>query len=353
MNRQLDIPGTAELARTGPAVDKVRAVMRALERVEEPKAKSTQKAYKAARERYGLWCSDFGVEPFPLTPYQLIGHLEWLSGLTTRFGTTTAPSSVRQAMAALCTMDRWQRITPEDPAPLTIAASPIVQRWLDNWGKENPVAPRKRAPVVSRSQLLRIVDTLSRPPTPSPMWAARAMRCDRDRALWLVGIGGALRVADLAGLSVDDVSVDDRGLLLTLRKRKQDQHGKSQSVGIEHARTLELCPVRAWLAWLEHRGSWRGPAFCGVQRSGELSGEPLTTRSIQRLLVDSAARAEVSVSGHSLRRTLATTSVRLGHRRDVIQRHGGWRRTDSMTPYFHIEDAWEDNVTRGLFDGER
>lgn len=352
MHRQLEIPGTSDVVPTGPAVDKVRAVIRALERVEAPKSKSTQKAYEKARERYGAWCDDFGVEPFPLTPVQLIGHLEWLSSLTTRTGETTAPSSVRQAMAALSTMDRWQRVTPEDPAPVSIAKSPIVQRWLGHWAGENPVAPRKRAPVISRAQLLRVVDTLSKP-TPGAAPKSHGARAARDRALWLVGIGGALRVAELAALTVDDVSETERGLLVVLRKRKQDQQGKSQTLGIEHARTLELCPVRAWLAWLEHRGTWRGPAFCGVQRSGELSGEALYTRSVQRILTESAARAEVSVSGHSLRRTLATTAVRLGHRRDVIQRHGGWARTDSMTPYFAIEDAWEDNVTRGLFDDGR
>ena len=258
MNRQLEIPGTSELAQVGPAVELVRAVMRALERVEEPHAKSTKVAYRKARERYGSWCEAFGIEPFPLTPLQLIGHLEYLGSLQTRLGEPMAPSSVRQAMAALCSMDRWQRVTPDDSNPRSIAESPMVQRWLHHWAKDHPVAPRRRAPIVSRPQLLRILDTI-REPTPGAAAKSYATRFARDRALWLVGIGGALRVADLSALAVDDVSEDDRGILLTMRKRKQDQHGKGQVVGIEYARTLELCPVRAWKAWLELRGTWRGP----------------------------------------------------------------------------------------------
>lgn len=349
LNRQIDIPGTAELVRLGPAVDKVRAVMRALERVEKPYAEATKAAYETARERYAVWCDDFKVEPFPLTPLQLIGHLEWLSTLTTRTGQPTAPSTVRQTMAALCSMDRWQRTTPEDPNPRSIAEGPIVQRWLTHWGKSHPIAPRKQAPIVGRGQLLRIIDTLQKP-TPGAAAKGFLVRASRDRAIWLVGIGGALRVGDLCSLAVTDVVEEERGLLITLRKRKADQLGRAQTVGIEHARTLELCPVRAWRAWVALRGTWSGPAFCGVLRSGNLSGEALYTRSLQRILKETAARAEVDVSGHSPRRTLATTALRNGRARHVIQRHGGWSRSDSMTSYFSIEDAWEDNVTRGLFD---
>src|SRR5688572_10763849 len=119
-------------------------------------------------------------------------------------------------------MDRWQRRTPQDENPRSIAESPLVQRWLGHWAKTHPIAPRKQAPVVSRSQLLRIIDTIATP-TPGAAPKSHATRAARDRALWLLGIGGALRVSDLSYLAVSDVAEEPRGLLVTMRKRKADQ----------------------------------------------------------------------------------------------------------------------------------
>ena len=67
----------------------------------------------------------------------------------------------------------------------------------------------------------------------------------RNRAILLAGFGGALRRSEIVGLDVGDLEfVDGRGVVLTVRRSKTDQHGagrRSRS-GAPTTRTCALPP---------------------------------------------------------------------------------------------------------------
>jgi integrase len=46
---------------------------------------------------------------------------------------------------------------------------------------------------------------------------------DRDRTLILIGFAGALRRSELVGIDVEDVTEDESGLRVTIRRSKTDQ----------------------------------------------------------------------------------------------------------------------------------
>ena len=55
----------------------------------------------------------------------------------------------------------------------------------------------------------------------------------RNRAILLAGFGGALRRSEIVGLDAGDVElVDGKGVVLTVRRSKTDQHGAGQAVAI-------------------------------------------------------------------------------------------------------------------------
>ena len=59
----------------------------------------------------------------------------------------------------------------------------------------------------------------------------------RNRAILLAGFGGALRRSEIVGLDVGDVElVDGKGVVLTIRRSKTDQHGAGRAVEIESNR---------------------------------------------------------------------------------------------------------------------
>ncbi len=64
----------------------------------------------------------------------------------------------------------------------------------------------------------------------------------RDRALLLLGFAGAFRRAELVSLDVADLEFSSAGLIVTLRKSKTDQEGKSRRLGIPYGSSEATLP---------------------------------------------------------------------------------------------------------------
>jgi site-specific recombinase XerD len=65
----------------------------------------------------------------------------------------------------------------------------------------------------------------------------------RDRALLLIGFGGALRRSELVALDVADVTENETGLLVAIRHSKTDQEGEGATIAI--ALGDVACPAKA------------------------------------------------------------------------------------------------------------
>jgi hypothetical protein len=83
----------------------------------------------------------------------------------------------------------------------------------------------------------------------------------RDRALLLLGFAGAFRRSELVALDVDDLEFSSAGLVVTLRRAKTDQEGRSRRIGIPYGSSENTCPVRSLQAWLESARISEGPVF--------------------------------------------------------------------------------------------
>src|ERR671936_1175845 len=83
----------------------------------------------------------------------------------------------------------------------------------------------------------------------------------RDRALLLLGFAGAFRRTELVSLDVADLEFTRAGLIVTVRRSKTDQEGKSRRLGIPFGSSEATCPVRSLQAWLEVARISDGPVF--------------------------------------------------------------------------------------------
>ena len=130
----------------------------------------------------------------------------------------------------------------------------------------------------------------------------------RDRTLLLFGFAGALRRSELVALNVDDVSEDDAGLRLVLRKSKTDREAEGAIRGLPYGSHPITCPVRAWRRWLEVSGITTGPAFRSVSRHGHLGTKHLSDRALADIVKRRAVAAGLAgdFAGHSLRSGFAT-----------------------------------------------
>jgi site-specific recombinase XerD len=151
----------------------------------------------------------------------------------------------------------------------------------------------------------------------------------RDRALALTPLYAGARVAEIARLDTDDLSLSARKGQLRLIGKGE----KTRTVPV-HAKLRE-----ALAAWLAERPSWPGadtaPLFLGRQ------GTRLVTSSIRDVLAGISRKAglEDEVTPHMLRHTFGTTLVRDGVDLVTVAQLMGHARLETTRVYTQPTEA--------------
>jgi integrase len=115
------------------------------------------------------------------------------------------------------------------------------------------------------------------------------------------------------------LELTDEGLIVTIRRGKEDQEQQGRKVPVAFGLHSDTCPIRAIAAWIHAAGIVDGgPLFTAVDRHGNRSSKALEPGSIARILKNAARRsgmgeAEVAkLGGHSLRSGTATAAAIAG-----------------------------------------
>jgi integrase len=140
-------------------------------------------------------------------------------------------------------------------------------------------------------------------------------------------------------LGAEHVSSDCATILIP--RSKTDQSGEG--------RLAYLAPrTRDVLAeWLDTSGITSGPLFQGLH-TRKLSGKPLSTSAIRRLVKRAAMRADLAcneagdMSGHSMRVGAAQDMMIAGLDHIAIMQAGGWKTVDVVARY--VENAAARNL---------
>ncbi|MEW6322993.1 MAG: tyrosine recombinase XerC [Acidobacteriota bacterium] len=162
----------------------------------------------------------------------------------------------------------------------------------------------------------------------------------RDRAILELFYASGLRLSELVGLDLEDVSLSQRVL------RVVGKGGKERQVPFNAA------AERALRAWLKDRAVLRFERHGEVPRQGtrRAPGDPLfvnyrgsrlTGRSVHRLVLRSMAQcsARTGVSPHALRHSFATHLLQRGADLRVIQELLGHARISTTQRYTHLDAA--------------
>ena len=167
----------------------------------------------------------------------------------------------------------------------------------------------------------------------------------RDRALLLVGFGGALRRSELVALDVADIAETETGLLVTIRGSKTDQERAGTTIAI--ARGDVACPAKELREWLDAAGIESGPIFRPIDKGGTVRAFRLTCRSVAAY----AARAGFDAStfsGHSLRAGFLTSAAGKGasiFKMMDVSRH---KSVDTLRGYVRDSELFKDHAGAGL-----
>jgi len=168
----------------------------------------------------------------------------------------------------------------------------------------------------------------------------------RDRALILLGFAGGFRRSELVSFNVADVSINELGMVLTLRRSKTDQEAGGRKIAIPYGRIAATCPVRALETWLKDASITAGPIFRPIDRHGNVKAQRLTAQSVALVIKRYAAAAGLKVtdfSGHSLRAGFATTAAAVGVAEGNIMRQTGHKSIATVRKYIREGELFRDN----------
>ena len=307
--------------------------------------------------------------PLPFRPEELGAALDYA-------GRAQAPATARAYASDVAAFDRWCAVRghvarPAAPATVAVFLADEARRGLKPSTLSRRLAAIRHAHVAARLEpptvseevrhvlrgIRRTVGT--RPLKKAPATAERVLvmvsHCPRtltglrDRAILLLGFGGAFRRSELAALDVADLAEAPEGLRVIVRRSKTDQEGAGDVVPI--ARGSLACPVDAVRAWLAAAGVTAGPVFRPVSKEGRPRDARLTPYSVGQVVKLYAERSgfdAAAFGGHSLRAGFLTSAAERGRALDRMMAVSRHKRVDTVLGYVRRADDFKDHAGAGL-----
>jgi site-specific recombinase XerD len=298
-------------------------LMAAVDLAKAEKAASTRKAYGTDFRIFRTWCDARNVPALPAAPETVAAYLAANAG-------TSKASTLGRRIAAIRYAHKLAGLALPTDAEGVKATMRGIRRTHGS-------AKVRKAPVVA-GKMLSMVAT-----------APNKLAGLRDRALLLIGFGGALRRSELVALDVADIADTETGLLVTIRGSKTDQ--ERQGVTIAIARGDIACPAKALREWLDAAGIETGPIFRAINKAGTVAAERLTDRSVANIVKAYAERAGFDAStfsGHSLRSGFLTSAAAKGasiFKMMDVSRH---KSVDTLRGYVRDAELFRDHAGAGL-----
>lgn len=304
----------------------------ARELIEEGTPANTQRAYAGDLARFCTWCEQLGVEAMPAAPETVVLYITHLADVGRK------PSTIDRAVAGIVAGHKIAGL----PSPRDGRVSAMLGKIA-----RARAAPRSVAAPLSVRGLRECLVALGKSSL------APSIR-KRDAAVLLLGWSAALRRSELSDLDLSDVSAEERGIRLHIRRSKGDPTAEGAVVPVAPG-SADSDPVDALRDWLSVRGGEPGPLFYRSYHD-----DLLIDRALPGWQVDAIVRRAVRLawlepddpqqrySAHSLRAGLITEAARAGARDWQIMRHSRHRSHEMISRYVRIADPFEGNPQAGL-----
>ena len=228
-------------------------VAAAYDYAERAQAPATARAYASDVAVFTAWCTARALASCPAAPATLAIFLadEARRGVK--------PATLSRRLAAI----RFAHVAAQLEPP---TSAEEVRHVLRGIRRTVGTRPAKKAPATAE----RVLVMVSHCP--------KTLTGLRDRAILLLGFGGAFRRSDLAALDVADLDETPDGMRVMVRHSKTDQEGAGAVVAV--TRGSHACPVAAVRAWLTAAEITDGPVFRPGSKDGQPRAAHLTPYSV-------------------------------------------------------------------------
>ena len=306
------------MAETLPAkpIDLAELGARAADFARTSRSAATERAYRSDWADFSMWCEAAGRIPLPADPVTVGAYLTGRSGVL-------KVATLNRRIAAITAAHRMAGEGFD-------GAHPAIARVLA--GIRRRYGTRQDAKTALLTEDLRRIVRL----LPADLAGVR------DKALLLLGFAGAFRRSELVAITLNDLSLSNAGVVVTVRRSKTDQEGAGRDVGIPRSRRSgsTTCPVAALESWLHEIRKFvnlgaEDPVFRAIDH-GKPGRRRLSDRAVALIVKRAVLRAGLDpgrFAGHSLRSGFATTAARGGADLAFIMQQTGHKNADVARRY--------------------
>lgn len=298
------------------------------------KAGSTQKAYASDWQRFCDFCDARNVEALPAHPdiVALFAHVEAEARI--------APVTIGRRVAAINHHHKEAGLA----SPMARDAAGVIAQMMAGVRRKYARKKDQKAPAAA-DVLTAMLATITN----------AGLRAKRDRAILAVGMAGAFRRSEIAGMQLPDLEFEIAGVRISIPRSKGDQEAEGQEIAIPEGRHIR--PVSLLNDWLEAAdligldpaiGKPRtGPVFRRLTRGDVLTADPITDKTVARLVKACASAVGLDpalFSGHSLRAGFLTEAAAKRANLFKMKDHSRHKSLDTVAGYVRDAALFDDHA---------
>lgn len=302
-------------------------------------AASTRQRYDRGWEIFDQFCVDLGVPALQPDEHTVLSFFAW-------YGQDRHPRTLALMRQAL----RYRHVEHTPPLPDPTAGF-SVQRFLRGHARLVGLAANRKAPLLV-DEIIAICTHLD---------SVGGVTAIRDKALILLGFGGAFRTGEVAAIDRADLHFNHRAVVVTIPRSKTDQAGEGQEVAINRTSRTETCPVASLEAYLEVYDAHKfgpGPIARTVKESGDptargaqLLPEPISGDAFRKLLKRRCEQVGINpdtIGGTSLRAGHVTQAILNGATLAEVAKQGRWKSYRMVSVYARLPELMKNNSSTRL-----
>jgi site-specific recombinase XerD len=283
------------------------------------KAANTLRAYKSDYKDFEKFCTEFNFPSMPANPKAVSLYLTHLSKISKY-------STIKRRLAAIKVFHKLS----ENYIDLK---HPIINENLISIKKKIGSFQRAKKPVTIK-ELKKIIVEINK--------EYKSKDFIRNKALILIGFGGAFRRSELVSILIEDLDFVDEGVKILVKKSKTDQSGEGMIKAIPYFSNKDFCPVASLKKWIESLKK-ENPSENLVFRMSDKNVALIIKKYAQKAGLDSTKYA-----GHSLRSGFATSVAEAGAEERQIMAMTGHKSNQMVRRYIHESNLFKNNALKNL-----
>jgi len=238
-------------------------------------AVNTKTAYRHDFNQFAAFCKSCGANALPAEPATVANYIAQLQS------EGKAVATVLRAMAAITKAHKLNGL--QSPVISEAAAA------MEGMKRTNGTA-QKQAQAIRTDGIAQAVKQID----------INTLRGLRDKAVLLLGFAGCFRRSEIAALTVADVTFNNKGADIRIKRSKTDQTGAGDFKAIPYGSNPATCPVRSLQAWLNvYQATGEAPLFCTITKGDKLDrSSGIVGKTVERIVKQYFGS---DYSGHSLR----------------------------------------------------